>query len=69
MITINIETTSQDKIKNIEVQLINLKDKIRQLNLLVMQILADRREESLSFCRNKNPPLSEDYDEIDSKSS
>ena len=68
MITINIETKSQDKIKDIEVQLIDLKDKIRQLNLLIMQILADRREASLSFCRNKNP-LSEDYDEIDSKSS
>jgi hypothetical protein len=66
MITINIETKPQDKIKDIEVQLIDLRDKIRQLNLLVMQILADRREASLSFCKK---PLSEDYDEIDSKSS
>ena len=68
MITITIETKTQDKIKDIDAQLIDLRDRIRQLNLLVMQILADRREASLSFCKNKNPP-SEDYDEIDSKSS
>ena len=64
MITINIETTSQDKIKNIEMQLIDLKNKLHQLNLLIIQLLDARRDASL-----RKKPLSEDYDEIDSKSS
>jgi hypothetical protein len=64
MITINIETKYQDKIKDIEMQLVDLKDKLRQLNSLIIQLLDARRDASL-----RRNPLSEDYDEIDSKSS
>ena len=61
MITINIDTKTKD---DIEMQLIDLKDKLRQLNLLIIQLLDARRDASL-----RRNPLSEDYDEIDSKSS